>query len=79
MSHHTDAREMLNRVRFAAAQSAYDNAAPPDDEPDEIAERRAQIEEAQLALIAAESMLNQGRLLTCDGLMADACNWLLQP
>jgi hypothetical protein len=38
------ALEIRNRVRFAAAQHAYDCASEPEPECDEIADRRAAIE-----------------------------------
>jgi hypothetical protein len=72
------ALEIRNRVRLAAAQSAWDNAPEVcDDEDDELWGRRNAITEARLELDRAERLLNAGRILQCDQAMADAAGYLL--
>ena len=69
--------EIRNRVRFAAAQHAYDCAAEPDPEADEFADRRAAIEMAREELDRAVMHLNSGHLMLCDQAMADAAGFIV--
>ena len=71
------ALEIRNRVRFAAAQQAWDDALPEDDEPDEIADRFDQIELARKLLTQAEKHLEKYETALCDQCMADAMGALV--
>ena len=71
------ALQIRNRIRFAAAQQAWDDRLPAEPECDEIEERYAQIEEARQALTRAAKHLERYETALCDQAMADAMGALV--
>ena len=66
------AADILQRIRWAAAQESWDNRSEPEPEDDEIAGRRYAVECAQAALSRALRHLDAGSVILADNAIADA-------
>ena len=66
-----------NRIRFAAAQQAWDDRLPPEPEADEIESRFEAIEMARQKLSQAMKHLEHYEPALADQCMADAVGYLV--
>jgi len=71
------ALEIRNRIRFAAAQQAWDDATPEDDNYDGMDDRYDAIQLALKALNRAMKHLDNYQIALCDQAMADAVGHLV--